>query len=584
MLKRWLAALLAVMMVFALVPGAVFADTAKEDFVIKNGVLKKYTGNDAVVVVPDGVTEIGQYAFYKNKTVKEVVLPDTVKVIRDYAFSCCSYLKKINLPKGLQEIGWQAFCRNYYLDHIVIPDSVTRLEGCAFYRCDRLSNLIIPKTLIDFEDSTFNTTLWYKNTYANQDFHILNHVLIGISDAVKQQEKVVIPNGVVSIRSRLFTEYNETNTKIKEVVLPNSLREIGDSFCGLAALERIRIPSGVHKIGAAFKECKCLREIVIPEGVTEIATGTFRDCIGLEKVVLPSTLVKIGNRAFDFCKNLNEITIPNSVTEIGNSAFSCCYALERIVLPEGLTTLGYSAFWNCEKLSDITIPSSLKDIGHRAFSLTPWLTKKFQGKDAIIINGVILGCKISDNNFIYIPDGVTSIAMDGGVRVKGFVIPPTVTNMDHFDYFDGRIQAFYGVPGSYAEQDVLKNQAKFIPLAINQTAITLKKGSSQTLYFNSGSTAVWKSSNLNIVTVDQNGKITAKKAGTATITATLYGKDYTCKVTVGAKTYTVKRGDTLWSIAAKQLGSGTRYTEIMKLNDLNSTVIHAGKKLYLPEK
>lgn len=84
--------------------------------------------------------------------------------------------------------------------------------------------------------------------------------------------------------------------------------------------------------------------------------------------------------------------------------------------------------------------------------------------------------------------------------------------------------------------------------------------------------------------VDQNGKITAKKNGTAPVTATLYGKEYTCKVTVGAKTYTVKRGDTLWGLARKQLGAGSRYKEIMKLNGLKSMKIVTGKKLYLPEK
>lgn len=63
-----------------------------------------------------------------------------------------------------------------------------------------------------------------------------------------------------------------------------------------------------------------------------------------------------------------------------------------------------------------------------------------------------------------------------------------------------------------------------------------------------------------------------------------YRKEYTCKVTIGAKTYTVKCGDTLWGIARKQLGTGSRYKEIMKLNGLKSTKIVAGKKLYLPEK
>ena len=71
------------------------------------------------------------------------------------------------------------------------------------------------------------------------------------------------------------------------------------------------------------------------------------------------------------------------------------------------------------------------------------------------------------------------------------------------------------------------------------------------------------------------------KGSNAEKTAKKLGLRY---VVTGQKTYTVKRGDTLWGISRKYLGAGIRYKEIMELNGLKSTLIHAGKKLYLPEK
>ena len=584
-MKRVLSVLLVIYLMLTLLPTAAFAQTTNEsDFVIENGVLKKYTGDDEIVVIPDGVTQIGSYAFYKNKTIKEVVLPSTVKFIRDYAFSCCSKLQTINLPNGLQEIGWQAFCRNYYLNHVVIPETVVRLEGNVFYRCDRLADLTIPKTLTDFTDETFNTTLWYKNTYANEDFHILNNVLIGVSDAVKQWETVEIPEGVVSIQSQLFTEYDELNPVVKNVILPDTVVRLKSAFCGLSEMETIVLPQGIQDIGSSFKNCRSLKEIEIPEGVTEISAHAFKYCFNLEKVVLPSTVNKIGTCAFDFCKNLKEINIPDGVTQIGQSAFSSCDSLEKVVLPQGITTLGNSAFWGCERLIDITVPTSLTDIGVHAFGATAWFEEQKEQNGMVIVNQLLLEDAPVQNNTLFLPDGITSFISWAPYIATRIVIPPSVTDLSKFDYADGRIKTVYGVADSYAEKDALKHNAKFIPLALKQNKVTLIKGQSYTLAFNSGSPAVWKSDDSTVVSVDQNGKVTAKKAGTATITATLYGKDYTCKVTVSDNAYTVKRGDTLWGISRKYLGAGIRYKEIMELNGLKSTLIHAGKKLYLPEK
>ena len=79
------------------------------DFVIENGVLEKYTGNETKVVIPDSVTEIGEHAFKDCESLKEITIPDSVTVIYDEAFKGCESLKEIIIPDSVTEIGDMVF-------------------------------------------------------------------------------------------------------------------------------------------------------------------------------------------------------------------------------------------------------------------------------------------------------------------------------------------------------------------------------------------------------------------------------------------------------------------------------------------
>lgn len=124
----------------------------------------------------------------------------------------------------------------------------------------------------------------------------------------------------------------------------------------------------VEKIVANNPEIK---EIVVPEGVTEIEENAFRDANkSLESVVLPSTLVKIGEEAFTYCEHLKAVKIPESVREIGERAFENCKSLEECNIPEGITEIKDRTF-SSTALKHITLPKSIKKIGHLAFSSAP---------------------------------------------------------------------------------------------------------------------------------------------------------------------------------------------------------------------
>lgn len=187
----------------------------KGDFEITaDGVLKKYRGHDADVVIPDGVREIGESAFvdmrgvermimecedYDAPEMETLVIPDSVVRIRPYAF---------------------AYCQN--LVSVEIPDSVTAIGDRSFEGCESLKEIRLPAGLTEIEEYTF-FLCW----------------------------------------------------SLKKVVLPERLRHIRKWAFQDCPISRINLPDGLESIGQkAFDGC-ALRKVRIPESVTEIADDAF---------------------------------------------------------------------------------------------------------------------------------------------------------------------------------------------------------------------------------------------------------------------------------------------------------------------
>ena len=96
---------------------------------------------------------------------------------------------------------------------------------------------------------------------------------------------------------------------------------------------------------------------IVPEGTKVITRGTIpRD---VTKVVIPDTVIEIGDEAFNLCRTLNSLVIPNTVTAIGNSAFEGCSALKTINIPGSITSMGDCVFDDCTSLKCINIPEGV---------------------------------------------------------------------------------------------------------------------------------------------------------------------------------------------------------------------------------
>ena len=306
------------------------------DFVIENGVLKEYKGQGGDVVIPEGVTTIDDWAFAWCQSLKNVVMPESVTSIGDRAFFGCSSLASIVIPEGVKSIGAEAFWRCSSLTSVVIPEGVKSIGASAFWGCLSLTS-------------------------------------------------VVIPEGVKSIGASAFYDCSS----LTSVVIPKGVKSIGAwAFYGCKGLTSVVIPKGVKSIGAwAFYGCKGLADangfviiqnalhgyygkggdVVIPEGVTGIGVEAFKDCSSLASVVIPEGVTSIGERAFYDCSSLTSIVIPEGVTSIGGEAFKYCSSLTSVVIPEGVTSIGDSAFSDCASLTSIVIPEGVTSIGKKAF-------------------------------------------------------------------------------------------------------------------------------------------------------------------------------------------------------------------------
>ena len=200
-----------------------------KDFKILRGVLEKYRGEGGDVVIPDGVTSIGDDAFSSCYNLISIVIPDSVTSIGDNTFSYCSKLTSIVIPDSVTSIGAGAFSYCSSLTSIVIPDSVTTLAG-------------------DLSMSRF----------------------FGVFMCCSMLKSVTLPSKITFLSGKMF----EDCTNLEDIVIPNTVTQIyNDAFLGCKSLKTLTIPSAVNKIGMyTFAGCDNLRLICEGNTINQLST------------------------------------------------------------------------------------------------------------------------------------------------------------------------------------------------------------------------------------------------------------------------------------------------------------------------
>ncbi len=410
------------------------------------------------VKISKNVTEITYYAFSGCSSLKSVDLPSALKKIDLGAFDGAESLEKVNI----HDIGaWCGveLCYNYnniteklYLNDalitdLLIPDGITEISDYAFNDIESVKTLKLPSSIQKIGNYAFSGTeldkviitdiaKWCEiefndNPIWHTDYVYLNDKLI---------TELVIPEGVTKISDEAFTGLPEHVDTLK---LPSTVTEIAYSFsasfdniyiadltawCNMEQIVTNPMPSA----SAIYFNNEPITDLVIPEGIVTIADSAFDGCHTIESVIFPSTIKKIGSRAFfnsgitsysfadgvgnveygEFVFGLTQLEETNvglETTRISDYMFAYSN-IKSATIPSTVTEIAYAAFRGCYDLVSISAPDTLISIKAYAFEDTAWYTTKDDGPVYFGNNFYKYKGTAKDNAVVDLNDGTLSIA------------------------------------------------------------------------------------------------------------------------------------------------------------------------------
>lgn len=501
-------------------------------------------------------------------SVQKIVVSDGVTDLGAYAFAGLVNAENVSLPEGLVSIGECAFSECQSLYSPVLPEGLLSIEERAFESCDSIESICLPASLISMGDQVFFWSGLKKIEVAenSESFSAKGNILYNkdkselVFCVPDKSGKVTVPDSVKTIRRYAFSQCSG----LTDIVLPSGLTEIGES---------------------AFWGCTGITGMTVPSGISEIKDGVFGYCTEMKSVSLPSDLKKIGEDAFRYCYGLEKITIPEDIERIEAGTFRCCYSLEKIAIPRKVKSIKAGAFWECVSLKKFEV-----DADNKYYSASGGILYNKKKTKAVAAGGAVKGrltlpdtvTEIADKAFgkcenitsVYMPSGLSEIGSYAFFDCTGLtkaVMSPKLASIGDcaFDRcyelttirmqsdapaltgeygmgtnFADSMAVYYPSGASGYKKGLWKNYVckAYTPetgVTLNKTSLTLYTGGSTTLkaevkpsdaHFKN---VTWKSSNTKIATVSGKGVVKGLIPGKVTVTAvTDNGKKAVCDVTV----------------------------------------------------
>lgn len=287
-------------------------------------------------IIPNSVKVIGDWAFANNRSLKTISLPDGIERIGENAFDGCFNLSTINIPQSVKEIGKNAFNEcNAITSPIVIPEGIETIKEGTFSSCKKIPSVSLPKSLKTIGEGAFDYCYalerviisdlesWCNIDFESNPLYTAHHLFLGDEEI----KNLVIPDNIHVIKSRVFTGGAFTTAKLCE-----SIKEIEEQ---------------------AFQDCKNLVSVSLPESIEQIGNWAFYNCTSLTSVRLPQSLKRIASGLFQRCTSLSSISIPNGVTTIDSDAFNGCESMTSVSIPESIEEFYWDVFINCKSLKSI---------------------------------------------------------------------------------------------------------------------------------------------------------------------------------------------------------------------------------------
>ncbi len=396
---------------------------------ISNCLIEAKDDISGAYIIKEGTRLLAERAFYDCSSLTSVTIPSSVVTIGFNAFTSCSSLTSVTLNSNaiLNNRDYNSVGLYYIfgdqVEEYIIGDSITSIGSDAFRGCTSLTSITIPNSVTSIGKYVFNATGIYNNE-ANWE----NGVLY-ISNCLIEAKDDISGAYIIKEGTRLIADWAFAFCRsLTSITIPESVTSIGEN-----AFEYCTFTRFINNSSLNAKENQYWGATIYEENGLCIVDSVVVDCLeSATSVVIPDTIIAIGDYAFEECSSLVSVTIPNSVKSIGEGAFFECVSLTSIMIPNSVINIGEIAFVYCSSLANMTV-----EVGNTIYDSR-------NNCNAIIetaTNKLIAGCKNTT-----IPTNVTSIGMNAfyACPITSITIPNSVTTIG---------------AGAFAECDLLKSLA-----------------------------------------------------------------------------------------------------------------------------